>query len=86
MTASAQESGSGRPLGRPLERLRLRDGLSQHRAHLRQRLDRNDLRPRRHEQARQLPGPGGDGDDDPTAAEPEPLCQPRHRVRRVLRP
>jgi len=67
VTASAQESGSGRPLGRPLERLRLRDGLSQHRAHLRQRLDRNDLRPRRHEQARQLPGPGGDGDDDPTA-------------------
>ena len=61
-------------LRRPVERLDVE--AVELRPHLGHRLDRDDARARRREQASQLPRPGADVDDRPLHAEPASLRHP----------
>ena len=54
-------------------------------AHPGDRLDRDHLRPGRHEEPRQLPGPGAEIHHAPPRPEPEELDDRGHRVRRIAR-
>ena len=83
VTRRARPVRHGQRLRPPLERLHARHDALEHRAHLRDRLDRDDPRPGGREQPRPLPG-ARRRRRRPSRPGPSPaaLRDPRHRLRR----